>query len=53
MKEHEQNLEIAYNKSRNMEYDLHDWQPVAWEMVKVPTLWGAIKETGVPVRILK
>lgn len=53
MKKHEDNLEVAYQKSRKMDYNLKDWQPVSWEMIKVPTLWGRIKDTGVPVTILK
>ncbi|CAD8143405.1 unnamed protein product [Paramecium octaurelia] len=53
MKTHEDNLEVAYQKSRKMDYNLKDWQPVPWEMIKVPTLWGRIKDTGVPINILK
>ncbi|CAD8094539.1 unnamed protein product [Paramecium sonneborni] len=53
MKTHENNLELAYQKSRQMDYNLKDWQPVPWEMIKVPLLWGRIKDTGVPLNILK
>lgn len=44
---------IAYDKSRNEEIKNYEWVHKSYEEIKTPTLWGSVKDTGVPKEFLK
>ena len=45
-------LEDSYKKSKNVKFDSEDWKSEQWESIKDPNLYGAHKDTGVPVDVL-
>ncbi len=43
----------AYENSRNHVFNRKDWIPKPWEEIRLPSMWGAVKDTGVPINILR
>lgn len=36
-----------------MNINLKQWSPQQWEQLQIPNRWGAIKDTGVPIEVLR
>jgi 2-oxoglutarate dehydrogenase E1 component len=43
---------IAYDKSRNEQIGNYTWVQKPYEGIKIPTIWGHMKDTGVPKEFL-
>ncbi len=46
-------MEEAYQKSKNLEFEGEEWISDKWEEIKDPELYGAHKNTGVDLKVLK
>lgn len=53
LKTHALELEQAYKNSRDMKFNINQWTPNSWEKLVPPKHWGAIKDTGVPLTVIK
>ena len=53
IKKHTQEFEKGLMNSRNHVFNRKDWIPKPWEEIRLPSLWGTLKDTGVPIPILK
>jgi len=51
--ETQRQLEEAYQKSKNLEFDAEDWVDAKWEEIKDPEKYGLLKDTGVDLADLR
>ena len=53
VQEHTKRLEEAHKISRDEKFNIKEWQATAWEQMREPTKFGAVKNTCVPVKKLQ
>ena len=53
IKKYFSDFDKAYENSRNHVFNRYDWIPKPWEEIRLPSLWGNVKDTGVPISILR
>lgn len=53
MKKYFSEFDKAYENSRNHVFNRKDWIPKPWEEIRLPSLWGGVKDTGVPISTLR
>ena len=46
-------IQHAYDSSKSHKFNIEDWKSPEWEAIKQSEKYGKLKETGVPVNILK
>ena len=46
-------LEDSYQKSKNYDFALEEWETKEWEEIKVSEKFGKVKDTGVNIKDLK
>ena len=53
-KETEDELEVAYVKSKNLEFEAEEWVDTKWTEIKTDTnRYGKLKDTGVDLSVLR
>ena len=53
-KETEDELEEAYRKSKNLEFEVEEWGDTKWTEIKTDTeKYGKLKDTGVDISVLR
>lgn len=46
-------MEVAYQESKKKNFKMESWHSDVWEELKKPEKYGAIKDTGVDIAVLK